>query len=58
MKKLIKCVDKSQNILVENDAEDIQIFQEESMVMIFNGRQARKVIKAIRKSAKELGWEV
>lgn len=58
MKKVIKCVDKSQNILVENDVEDIQIYQEESMVMIFSERQARKVIKAIRKSAKELGWEV
>jgi hypothetical protein len=58
MKKVIWASDKSQNILVENDAEDIQIFQEDSMVMIFNERQARKIIKAIRKSAKELGWEV
>jgi hypothetical protein len=58
MRKVIWVSDKSQNILVENDAEDIQIFQEDSMVMIFNERQARKVIKAIRKSAKELGWKV
>jgi hypothetical protein len=58
MKKVIWASDKRQNILVENDAEDIQIFQEDSMVMIFNERQARKIIKAIRKSAKELGWKV
>ena len=58
MRKLICASEKSQNILVENDAEDIQIFQEDSMVMIFNERQARRVIKAIRKAAKELGWEV
>lgn len=58
MRKLIWASEKSQNILVENDAEDIQIFQEDSMVMIFNERQARRVIKAIRKAAKELGWEV
>lgn len=58
MRKLISVSDESQNILVENDAEDIQIYQEESLVMIFNARQARKVIKAIRKAAKELGWEV
>ena len=58
MKKVIWASDKRQNILVENDAEDIQIFQEDSMVMIFNERQARKIIKAIRKSAIELGWKV
>jgi hypothetical protein len=58
MKKVIWASDKRQNILVENDAEDIQIFQEDSMVMIFNERQARKIIKAIRKSAKELCWKV
>jgi hypothetical protein len=58
MRKVIWASDKSQNILVENDAEDIQIFQEDSMVMIFNERQARKIIKAIRKSAEELGWKV
>lgn len=58
MRKKIEASDESQNILVENDAEDIQIYQEESMVMIFNARQARKVIKAIKKAAKELGWEV
>jgi hypothetical protein len=58
MRKVIWASDKSQNILVENDAEDIQIFQEDSMVMIFNERQARKIIKAIRKSAKELDWKV
>ena len=50
--------------VVENDAETITIrqseeeFGENDMVMMFDEKFARKLIKAIRKSAKELGWEV
>ncbi len=58
MKTIIKAEDVKMCISVENDAEDIQIFQENDMVMIFNERMARKFIKAVKKSAKELGWEV
>jgi hypothetical protein len=50
--------------LVENDAESILIYQqdgdhgEDDMVMLFDEKFARKFVKAIRKSAKELGWRV
>lgn len=49
---------------VENDVGSIMIFQndaiktEDDLVMIFNANMARKMIKAIRKAAKENGWEV
>ena len=49
---------------VENDVGSIMIFQndaiktEDDLVMIFNAKMARKMIKAIRKAAKENGWEV
>lgn len=49
---------------VENDDESIMIWQSDDprqdrdLVMLFNAKMARKFIKAIRESAKELGWEV
>lgn len=58
MQIIVRSEDVKMRITVENDAENIQIYQEADMVMIFNERMARKFIKAIKKSAKELGWEV
>ena len=49
---------------VDRDAESIMIWQKddlvspEDFVMLFNAKMARKLIKAIKKQAKELGWEV
>lgn len=36
----------------------INLWQDEDFIMLMNERQARKVVKAIRKAAEELGWEV
>ena len=36
----------------------INLWQDEDFIMLMNERQTRKVVKAIRKAAKELGWEV
>ena len=58
MQTIIKSDGDKENIRVQNDAEDIAIYQERDLVMIFNERLARKFIKAVKKSAKELGWEV
>lgn len=58
MQTIVRSEDVEMRITVENDAENIQIYQEADMVMIFNERMARKFIKAIKKSAKELGWDV
>lgn len=60
MRKVIKHEDPSLCILVESGYEDksIGITQWEDFVMLMNERQTRKVVKAIRKAAKKLGWEV
>jgi hypothetical protein len=63
MKTKIKSSDGC-NTYVENDCgDDITIWQsdegeEKDMVVIFDAKMARKMIKAIRKAAEELGWEV
>jgi hypothetical protein len=64
MKTNIKSQKKCETT-VENDDESIIIWQEDGydaeepdLVMLFNAKMARKFIKAIRKSAEELGWEV
>lgn len=60
MRKVIKHDDPTLCIAVENGDEDqsIGLTQWEDFVMMMNERQARKVVKAIRKAAKELGWKV
>jgi hypothetical protein len=48
---------------VQSNAEHITIWQsdegeEKDMVVIFDAKMARKMIKAIRKAAKEIGWDI
>jgi hypothetical protein len=59
VKKVIKSDQGLHNVTVETDGEEsICIWQEEDLVMLFNERMARKTIRALKKAAKEFGWEV
>jgi hypothetical protein len=58
MRTVVKSKGGEENLIVENDAEDISLWQGGDLLMIFNAKMARKTIKAIRKSAEQLGWEV
>ncbi len=56
MKTIVYSKGGQEHIRVENDAEDISIWQGEDFVMLFNAKMARKFIKAIRASMEDLGW--
>jgi len=56
MKTIVYSKGGDEHIKVENDAEDISIWQGEDLVMLFNAKMARKFIKAIKASMKELNW--
>ena len=43
---------------VSNWDDVVELKQSDEMVFLMDAKQARRVIKAIRKAAKEMGWEV
>jgi hypothetical protein len=57
MRKVVKSPKEQEDLIVENDAEDISLWQGEDLIMLFDAKMARKAIKAIKKSMRELGWE-
>lgn len=60
MKIVIKDADelRGDDISVDTDDEDISIWQGDDLIMMFDAQMARKVIKAIKKGAKHLGWDL
>jgi hypothetical protein len=57
MVKAKNCEDDS-TIAIGAWDESIEVTQDGETVWLQDAKQARKVIKAIRKAAKEQGWEV
>ena len=62
MEKVIKSDARTHNVTIETDVDSICIWQDgeedKQLIMLFNERMARKTIKALKKAAKKMGWEV
>ena len=50
--------DDQNDIKFDVDSENISMWQGDDFIMLFDETMARRMIKAIKKSAKHLGWDL